>query len=143
MAVRGDALFVGYKKPRILVACIAQVSSTTIAVPDHILWSTRDAQYFNQGNDYAHFVCKRAGTYTLRLSVRSTYPSGSSTRTNCTGRVYINSSYGTRELTSSSNAYTSQDYTVTLAKGDIVALNAKASASAGYVPVNLMIIQTQ
>lgn len=143
MAVRGDALIVGGKKPRILAVCVAQVSSTSMTVPDHILWSTMDAQYFSQGNDYAHFVCKRAGTYTLRLSCRSTFPSGSSTRTNCTARAYIGSSYGSREITSSSNAYTSQDYTITLAKNDVVGLNAKASASAGYVPVNMMIVQTQ
>ena len=142
MSVLGNAVMVGGKKPRILAVCVAQTNSTSMGSPASITWSNWDSQYFSAGSDYAHFVCKRAGSYTIRLCARSVYPTNSTTRTHCTARVYINSSYGTRVITSDAATYKTADYSVTLSVGDVVGLNAKASTGI-YVPVNMMIVQQQ
>lgn len=135
----------GGTEPTILLAFIGQRASTTMDAPS-VAFFNNESDYFIRNtnySDYAHYICQKAGTYTFRLSVRSTYPASSSTRTTMTARIYIGTSYGSRELSSPSNSssYVTAEYTVTLAVGNTIGLNAAISSGSALCPVNLLIIQ--
>lgn len=133
----------GGAKPRILLTVVGQKANTTMSAPS-TTWAIFDSHYFKKDtdyDDYAHYVCQKAGTYVIRISCRGAYAQNTSTRTNVTVRLYINGAYGTRTITSDSGSYTTAEYIVTLAVGDKIALNAALSSGTVLCPVNMMIYQ--
>lgn len=117
------------------VAVVAAVATSSFVDPTAALALCSSVGFFTKTDD-AHYVCQKAGNYTVYLGARSAFGTNGGTRTTCTARVYINDSYGSREITSPSNSssFISTSYNVTLTVGDVVSLSAKNSS--GNILIN-------
>ena len=117
------------------VAVVAAVSTSSFVDPTAALALCSSVGFFTKTDD-VHYVCQKAGNYTIYLGARSAYSSQGGSRYTCTARVYINDSYGDREIASpsDSSSFISTSYNVSLAVGDVVSLSAKNSS--GNVIVN-------
>lgn len=125
------------------VAVVAQTYSNSFSDPTAALALCSSVGFFSKTDD-THYICQKAGNYTIYLGARSAYSSNGGTRYTCTVRAYINDSYDTREIASSSRAssYDSASYNVTLAVGDVVSLSAKNSSGNVIVDCYLAVYGT-